>query len=123
MKRYLVVFLFIVSFITNTNVMASVLFATNNSMCTMQMTKQQTDLIPIVEANAHCHQTKVIKNYVNTGCDMGETCDNCFTHCGGALLSVVFSHFVARPPLLVSIQPHYYTPTLSFSFLRPPQTA
>ncbi|TXH79441.1 MAG: hypothetical protein E6Q85_00020 [Thiothrix sp.] len=122
MKRYLAIFLIIISFITNTNVMASALLATSNPMQPMQMTEAPADLTPLAESKAHCHQDSVTKDSISTSCAMGDACDNCFTHCGGALLSMAFSHFAVEPPLLVSIQQHYYTPTLSSVFLRPPQT-
>lgn len=122
MKRYLAIFLIIISFITNANVMASALLATSNPTHSMQMTESQAGLTSMVESSTHCHQDSVAKSSMSMGCDMGEACDNCFTHCGGALLSIAFSHFAVEPPLLVSIQQHYYTPTLSSVFLRPPQT-
>lgn len=122
MKRYLVILLFIVSFITNTSVMASALFATNTSTHTMpSMTEQHADQLPMTESE-HCHQAK-LNPLMNDGCAMGEACDNCFTHCGGALLTAAFPHFVAQAQFFVAIQPQYYTPLLNTSFLRPPRTS
>jgi len=77
----------------------------------------------MLEASKHCHDVKATTTVMAANCDMqmGGACDNCFTHCGGALLTAECPRFVAQPHFLVSIQAHYYTPLISSSFLRPPQ--
>lgn len=124
MKRYLVIFLFIISFIANSSGMASVWLLLNNASDSMQvMTEYHAQPLQMAEASKHCHDVKVTTTVMAANCDMQMcgACDNCFTHCGGALLTAECPRFVTQPHFLVSIQAHYYTPLISSSFLRPPQ--
>lgn len=126
MKRYLVIFLFILSFIANSNVLASVWFGSNKSADTVQvMSSAQHATLQMTKMSNHCHQLKAYKTLTPSDDDMqlSEFCDNCFTHCGGALLSAAFPNFVAPPSFWVSVQTAYYTPLLTSSFLRPPQVS
>lgn len=126
MKRYLVIVLFIVSFIVNGNVLAGALLALSNLHETIPMTAEQNSpQTQTPDASEHCHQVVVTKALVDDHCqmNMGGVCDNCFTHCGGALLSVAFPRFLAQPNFLVATLPHYYTPLITSSFLRPPRAS
>lgn len=121
MKRYLVIFLFIFSFVANSSGMASVLLLPNDSM--QVMTEHPAQSMQMTETSEHCHDIKATTVVMAADCDMqmGGACDNCFTHCGGALLTAAFPHFAPQAHFLVSIQAQYYTPLINSSFLRPPQ--
>lgn len=126
MKRYLVIFLFMFSFIANSSVVASVWLGKSKAADTIQLMSVEYDVaIPIAEMSDHCHEMKAHKTFSGSNCDMqlGGVCDNCFTHCGGALISAVFPSFIAQPAFWFSAQASYYTPLLTFSFLRPPQAS
>lgn len=121
MKRYLVIFLFIFSFIANSSGLASVLSGFN----------KVTDSMPVASLehhdsmSVHCHQMQTSKMLSSSDCDrsLGETCGYCFIHCGGALLSAALPSFGAQPNFWLSVPTHYYTPLLVSSFLRPPQVS
>lgn len=124
MKRYLVIFLFIFSFIANSNVLAGVWLNSIKSADTNQeISLDQHVTLQITGMSDHCHQMKAHETLSSSDCDMqiSDTCDSCFTHCGGALLSASFPNFLAQPSLWLSVQDYYYTPLIASSFLRPPQ--
>ena len=125
MKRYLVIFLFIFSFIANSTGVASVLSDFNKAMDSLPVASLEHHDSLQMATNAHCHQMQASKMLSNSNSDcigqLGGTCDNCFTHCGAALITAEFPNFIAPPPLFVSSQTHFYTPLLNSSFLRPPQ--
>lgn len=126
MKRYLVTFLFILSLIANSNVLAGVLLTVSNMQeMTHRVTEPHTYPTQMPEISDHCHQMHVTQTFIDDACqaNMGGVCDNCFTHCGGALLTVAFPHFIAQPTFLVATLPHYYTPLITSTFLRPPQVS
>ncbi len=124
MKRYLVIFLFVFSFIANSSGVASVFSGFNKVIDSIPVASLEPhDSLQLTKMSDHCHQLKVPKTLSDADCDMqfGGACDNCFTHCGGALLTAEFPSFIAPSPLFVSSQIHFYTPLLNSSFLRPPQ--
>lgn len=125
MKHYLVIILFIFSFLANSSGMASLFFATHQTASTQPLlVAQPNEPLPMAAASEHCHQASATQELSThgDGC-VGGVCDNCFTHCGGALLSAEFPNLIAPPSFFVSRQTHFYTPLLNTSFLRPPQAA
>lgn len=87
------------------------------------ITEHRAQQVQMAEASEHCHDIKAMTVVMAADCDMqmGGACDNCFTHCGGALLTAAFPHFAPQAHFLVSMQAQYYTPLINSSFLRPPQ--
>ncbi|MFZ1344301.1 hypothetical protein [Thiothrix eikelboomii] len=124
MKHYLVIALFMLSFLANSSGLANLLFVAQQTAGSQQGSVAQSEPLPITVASEHCHQAKANQlPSAESGCGMGGACDNCFTHCGGALLTAEFPSFITSPPVLVSRQTHFYTPLLNTSLLRPPQIA
>lgn len=123
MKPYLVIFLFIFSFLANSSGMAGMWSGIGKGLDPVQIEVQPVS--QPVAMGEHCHSLKSVSAPTNSdrGMQSGGSCDNCFTHCGGALLTAEFPNFTMPPPLLVEHKAHFYTPLLNTAFFRPPQIA
>lgn len=128
-KRLFFSILLILSFIVNINVSfgSSLLqnYASQEKVTTVQ--NYNTHHHSTQSVKKHCHNNSTAQEKVNKhcstthlNCDGNSSCDDCLIHCSLTLTSFNFIIFTPTPAHLFSTLKTYYTPSLSYSFLRPP---